>query len=432
MAAKNVKEVLKGVSKEIEPSKEDLSFINRQAKETEREIRSQIKLQGIKASVFRGGSFAKGTLIKKGKYDIDLFIRFGREYYNKDVSYLTESLLKNFSNLEKVHGSRDYFRLNVSKKLVSEIIPTLKISKPSDAVNVTDLSYTHVRYIKNKEKSKEILEDIKLAKAFCHGTRTYGAESYISGFSGYSLELLIYYYGSFVKFLRNLSKDRDEKLIIDMEKHYRTKKEILLDINASKLNAPVILIDPTYKERNALAALSEETFTRFKKEAKAFLEEPSKDFFEERRFDPQKFKSQANKSGHSFLLLGLKTEKQEGNVAGSKMLKFHKYLMREISKHFELKKEDFEYDGHKASNSILIAKPKEKIVFKGPSETDKENLKKFKSKHSKVFFENERAYAEEESYSHLENFLKDWIKNNQGRLKEMDIKEISIKDSNKN
>ena len=39
-----------------------------------------------------------------------------------------------------------------------------------------------------------------------------------------------------------------------------------MNLNASKLNSPIILIDPTYKQRNTLAALSNETFENFKKD----------------------------------------------------------------------------------------------------------------------------------------------------------------------
>jgi tRNA nucleotidyltransferase (CCA-adding enzyme) len=128
----------------------------------------------------------------------------------------------------------------------------------------------HVKIFNKKIKSKKILEEIKLAKAFCSANGTYGAESYINGFSGYALELLVYYYGSFEKFLKEAVKDRKDKLIIDIEKKYKNSKEILLQLNGSKLLSPIIVIDPTCKERNVLAALSYETYDKFKICAKNF------------------------------------------------------------------------------------------------------------------------------------------------------------------
>ncbi|MFB6246627.1 MAG: nucleotidyltransferase domain-containing protein [Candidatus Pacearchaeota archaeon] len=429
-STKAIKGVSRQVLERIEPSKEDKDFLKKSVRNFESNLRNKIKEKSLKATFFEGGSFAKGTLMKKSKYDIDLFVRFEKYHANDDLSKLTEEILKDTKNVQKIHGSRDYFKIDISEELEIELVPVLKISKPEEAVNVTDLSYSHVKYVKNNATSQKILDDIKIAKAFCHATKTYGAESYISGFSGYALELLIIYYGSFEKFLKEIVKERKDKIVIDMARHYKNRNEILLDINSSKLNSPVILIDPTYKKRNALAALSKRTFNRFVKESNAFLESPSIESFETRKLVPNRYKTKANQLEHNYVLIELKTDKQEGSIAGSKLQKFHRHLIREISKYFNLEASDFEYDGHKASKAVYMAKPMEKIVFKGPSKTDKENLKIFKSKHKSVFFENERAYAEEKNYSHLEDFFKNWIKNNRDRLKEMNIKEISIKDSN--
>ena len=60
-----------------------------------------------------------------------------------------------------------------------------------------------------KVRSKKILDEIKIAKAFCHANNCYGAESYINGFSGYGLELLVYYYGGFLRFIKAVSKMKD-------------------------------------------------------------------------------------------------------------------------------------------------------------------------------------------------------------------------------
>src|SRR3989344_5865150 len=103
-------------------------------------------------------------------------------------------------NAVRIHGSRDYFVVKENNNFEFEIIPTLKIKKPSEAKNIIDLSYFHVNYVRNKLKNKKLADEIKLAKAFIHYSDCYGAESYINGFSGYAVELLVIYYGSFTKF----------------------------------------------------------------------------------------------------------------------------------------------------------------------------------------------------------------------------------------
>ena len=88
------------------------------------------------------------------------------------------------------------------------------------------ISYFHVNYVLSKlKKNPELSNEIKIAKAFCHGNDCYGAESYIRGFSGYALEILIIYYKSFLKFI-NAIADGNDKIVIDIEKMYENKRMI--------------------------------------------------------------------------------------------------------------------------------------------------------------------------------------------------------------
>ena len=296
-SSSKLKILMKEVLKKVEPSKEDLELIENSLKDFLEKFEKRLKALKINAEIFIGGSFAKKTVIKKDKYDVDVFVRFNKSYDNKRISDILEKALKGFKNIIKVHGSRDYFRLKISPTFFIELIPVKKIKSLKEAENITDLSYFHVKYINKKigsvtksqassakksvkRKSPKILDEIRIAKAFCYANNCYGAESYIQGFSGYSLELLIYYYKSFVKFAKAVVKMSDEKKVIDIEKHFRNKRITLMDLNSAKLNSPIILVDPTYKQRNALAALSDETFEKFKSACKKFLKNPSLKSFE--------------------------------------------------------------------------------------------------------------------------------------------------------
>ena len=105
-----------------------------------------------------------------------------------------------------------------------------------------------------------------------------------------------------MKFIRAIAKTRREKIIIDIEKKHKSKRAILMDLNSSKLQSPIILVDPTYKQRNVSAALSEETFERFKKDCKKFLKNPSIKAFEIQKTDLEKIKQNA-KNGFSLFLM---------------------------------------------------------------------------------------------------------------------------------
>ena len=417
-----INSVLKEALKKVKPSGKEAGEIEILLKKFTERLRKSIKNLGVDAEIFVGGSVAKGTSIKKKVYDADIFLRFNRKY--EDISNLTEKILKGFKKT-KIHGSRDYFRIKASRKIVLEIVPVLRIKSPKEARNITDLSYFHVNYAKRKFP-KKIIDEIILAKAFCHAKNCYGAESYIRGFSGYGLELLVYHYKSFLNFLKAISKPslnsgNQEKIIIDTEKKFRNKNEILMDVNSSKLQSPVILIDPTHRERNALAALSWETFRKFQKAGRKFLKKPSIRDFEKEKTDIEKIKKTAEKNKNEFILLKAETKKQEGDIAGSKLLKFYNYLTDEIKNNFHLKKYGFQYNEDKSALYFFVAGKGKEILNKGPIIKDKKNFQRFRKKHKKTFIKEGRIYSKKKAEVNLGNFLKKWKGKNAKRMKDMHI-----------
>ncbi len=416
----NKKEMLKEVLRNIRPSKEELVGMNNGVKEFVNKINKKIKQSKINASLFVGGSFAKNTLIKKNEYDVDVFIRFDKKHKNEDISKLTEKLLGDEKNVSLIHGSRDYFSVKAKPNFVIEIIPVLNVKTPDEAENITDLSYSHVKYIKKNVK-KDVLDEILLAKAFCHANKCYGAESYIKGFSGYSLELLIYYYKSFMNFVKAMTKSGGGKIIIDIEKDYKNKHQIMIDLNSSKIQSPIILIDPTQKQRNATAALSKETFEKFRGACKKFLKNPSSKAFEIEKIDLEKIEKDAKIQKYEFILLEATTNKQEGDIAGSKLLKFYKHFSDEMSKFFEIKKSGFEYNGKKSAKYFLVVKNKGEILASGPSTKDTKNVKAFKKKHKNTLIKKGRIYAREKIKFGVKEFVKKWVLKYREQMSEMSI-----------
>ncbi len=420
-----INSILKQVLEKVEPPKEELDILKNSLREFLEKFEKKLKALKIDAEVFVGGSFAKNTIIKKDYYDIDTFIRFDKKYKDKEISELTGKILKGFVNVSLVHGSRDYFRIKISPSFSIEVIPVIKVKNPKESENITDLSYSHVNYIKRKIKSKKLLDEIRIAKAFCYANHCYGAESYINGFSGYALELLLYYYGNFLKFIKTVSKMK-EKIVLDIEKHYKNKQEILMNLNGSKLKSPIILIDPTYKQRNALAALSEETFEKFKKACKKFLKNPSIKSFEVEKTDLEKIKQNAKKKKFEFILLEAKTNKQEGDIAGTKLLKFYNHLNSEIEKFFDVKNKGFNYNKKKSARYFFVVKNKKEISIKGPNIKDKKNIKMFKKKHRHTFIKSKRIYAKEMIKFNIKKFLENWSVKNKKRIREMSIKGFRV------
>lgn len=422
---KKFNNILQNILEEVQPNQKELKNINKKTRDFMKELKEEIKKQKINAVPFIGGSFAKGTLINKEKYDIDIFIRFDKNYSDTEISKLTKNIIGKLRKIQKVHGSRIYYRVYEKDNLIFEIVPVTKVNKPQDAKNTTDLSYFHVRYLKKKLKNEKLKQEIMLAKAFCNANKCYGAESHIRGFSGYSLELLICYYKSFRKFLREITKIKSPE-VIDIEKHYKTKKEALMNLNESKIESPIILIDPTFKQRNALAALSDETFEKFQKTAKKFLENPSEDYFKPEKINTEEIKTKAKKSKKDFIVFETNTNKQEGAIAGSKLLKFHKFISEVLKRYFEVYEKGFEYSEGKTALNYFIVKPKKELIFNGPFIEDKKNAEKFLKKHKKVFKKNNRYYAKEKFEKNIKEFIEKFKKENKKFMEDMCITDLKI------
>lgn len=417
----NTRKILSSL--EIAPSKEEMSALKKTAKDFVLVLQNSLKKQKIKADVFVGGSFAKNTLVKKEIYDIDVFVRFDWKY-DSLTNYLQKALssIKGYA-IQQVHGSRNYFQARKNNVLF-EIIPVTKIKHPKEARNVTDLSYFHVNYVKRKINTR-LANEIRLAKTFCHAQKVYGAESYIQGFSGYALECLIIHFKTFEKMLKALSSVKG-RLIIDIEKHYKNQDSIFIELNESKLNSPIILIDPTWKERNALAALSIETFTKFQKSAKAFLKKPSPSFFIDKPISTNKLKAQAKAKKAEFLAVKITTNMQSGDIAGTKLKKFSKFLQNQLSTYYKILKEEFEYNKKQSAFLYLIVKSKKEIIKIGPPLKLKENVKAFKKQHQSTFEKNSFIHARIKIKESAKQFLDSWKAGNSKLLDEMKIIDLEV------
>ena len=419
---KQIKEVLKKQAEKINPPEAENKKIKTFLQEISKNILRKIKEKRIKADVFVGGSYAKDTLIQKDKYDVDIFVRFDKSFDERKVSETLQKLLP--KTAKRIHGSRDYFLLK-HENIEFEVIPVLRIKKPEEAKNITDLSYFHVNYVRKKiAKNPKLSNEIKLAKAFLHFQGCYGAESYINGFSGYSLELLVIHYKSFINFIKNIAKSDGKKIIIDSEKFYKNKETILREINEAKLSSPIILIDPTFKERNAVAALSEDTFNKFRQSCIDFLKKPSLKFFEKK----DNVGLLVKKYKHNLIRLCISTERQAGDIAGTKLKKFFGFFCSKVERYFKIKEKYFEY--HEEDNTgrvYLVLEPRKEIFFSGPPVIMEDRLREFKKEHKKVIIQAGKSYAKEKNTLNFEKFLNEFSNKEEKILREMGVESLSLK-----
>lgn len=360
-----VEKILSEVLQKISLNSEELKKIEKETKE----VVKTLKKNKLNANI--GGSLAKGTILKKDNQDVDIFVVLKPLELSKFEKLVSKTKLK----YELIHGSRDYLQIK-RENLTFELIPVLKLDKKAKIDNVTDFSLIHVKYIKSKiVENPKLADEIKLAKAFCHANKCYGAESYIGGFSGYALEVLVCYYGSFLKLLKKIPSEK----IIDPEKQFKNQSEIMRELNQSKLQSPLIVIDPTYKYRNVCAGLTKETYESFLEKASEFLKNPSEELFKKKEFDLNNFLDSAKKQNLAVYELSIKTNRQNGDIAGTKMKKLFKFLIRELErKEQKVENSEFVYSGSQEAQGYLAINTKEIIEIIGPKPDMETAVKEFK------------------------------------------------------
>lgn len=415
-----IKQLLDEVLKEIQP---DAKFERKMFSRLNEIIGKINKGQkGIKAIL--GGSGAKGTWLKS--FDADIFVLFDYgKYRNKssELSDILEKILrKKFSNLARLHGSRDYFQIRQGS-FTFEIVPILKIQKAEQAKNITDVSPLHYKWVLRHRK---LVNDMKLAKQFCKAQDVYGAESYIRGFSGYICEILTVYYGSFPNLIRNAAKWKDKE-VIDVEKHYKGKDVFRL-VNVSKLMSPLIVIDPVQKDRNAAAALSTEKFEAFRNAAKEFVRHPSKDFFA-RKDMMGMFSGKAK--GNKLVIAKIKPMGGKTDVIGTRLLKIYEFMKAQLQENeFRIMNAGWEWDkGNDAIFYFLLSRNKlpGNVKVEGPPLKMKDHAENFKKMHKKTFAKNGKIFAvEKRKFSSPEQLLKSIAKSQFARERSKSVKIRSL------
>jgi tRNA nucleotidyltransferase (CCA-adding enzyme) len=368
-------------------------------------IKKELSAHPIKIII--GGSLAKDTNLTNNN-EVDLFIAF-KYLENKTKaanisSYLKKALDEAFGtkNITLMHGSRDYYQVHINS-ILFEIIPIIDIEASNKALNITDISPLHAKWI-NKH-AQGIKDDIRLAKQFAKSARVYGAESYLSGFSGYIIEILTTYYGSFEKLITAAASWKTP-VVIDPTKFY-TKQEVFFKINKSKLSSPIIIVDPVDKKRNAAAALGVEKFKLFSKKAREYLKKPTKEFFELTLIKLSELEKKAKKKKCSLVYIECVPLEGKRDVVGAKLRKVFDDIKTKLQD-FSLKEADWQWEEQNAKLYLLL-KNKKTSLFKirdGPPTSLKDHVTVFRKKNAEVFEKSGKLYAKVKvKYPQLEDYV---------------------------
>jgi tRNA nucleotidyltransferase (CCA-adding enzyme) len=412
---------MKEILTKIKPNQKERQKFNKVSEVFLKKLNSKLK----DAKGIIGGSGAKGTWIANS-HDIDIFVTFDYLKFSDKSAELAEILLpmlkKAFpqQNFARVHGSRDYFQTTF-QKMGFEIIPILKIAKSEQAINITDVSPLHANWV--NQNCKGIKDEIILAKQFCRANKIYGAESYLGGFSGYVLEILISRYKSFENLL-TASLSWGIKTTIDVAKHY-PRNNIMYELNQSKLQSPLIVIDPVDKNRNAAAALTLEKFMIFKNKAKEYLHAPGPSFFFKKQVS---FASLKKENKHNLIFVPVAPFSGKEDIVGVKLVKAYEFMKDKLSV-FKLNDSGWEWEGSNAFFYFYVEKLllPDKIIHSGPPLTMEEHVKQFKKRYKKTYEEHGRIMVKlPNPFPKLEPFVKNLTRDKYLKDKVKTIKEVKV------
>ena len=336
----------------IKPSEKSHDVALKIVSEFLNKIEKSAKNQKVKCDFFVGGSFGKNTYLK-GNFDVDVFCRFDLSYKEAELSLLLEKILTDTKlKFKKQKGSRDYFSLTFGpkeKEMFFEIIPNRNIKNLKDALNSTDVSPFHVEFVKKmSQKNPKLTDEIRLAKQYFKAKGLYGAESYINGFSGHVIDILICYYGSLEMLLLD-AKTWGEQKCIDISSFYNSKESVMKSISEDKISN-LIVVDPILKGRNAARALLEDKYYKFILASQNFTLFVEKDFeiIKKTQGDVLKFAKNFSKENNLKVIIykfDFKISNESEDIIGSKLLKLYTRLNAYfISYDFNVFKENFFID----------------------------------------------------------------------------------------
>jgi tRNA nucleotidyltransferase (CCA-adding enzyme) len=253
----------KEVLQELKPSYDEETQILTFAKKIVKQINYVLAESKLDAVAELHGSVAHGTWIKEQR-ELDVFIIF-EEYSGRDKLNNALDVLKKKTDwvFTEAYAEHPYLRTAMNNYQL-DIVPCFKV-KGGKLHSSTDRTPLHTKWLLKRIKGLE--DEVRILKKFLMNLDLYGAEIRIGGFSGYLCELLIIYYGSFWKLVKESSR-WDKTTFISFTGD-----------TSKKFNNPMVFIDPVDKGRNVASALREESYTEFIAAVRSFISNPSKVFF---------------------------------------------------------------------------------------------------------------------------------------------------------
>ena len=383
----NVKKILKEVLDEISPTKQEKEKLKKLAERAVKLANNLSKKYGAKAML--AGSITRDTWLLT-KREFDVFILFPEKMKEEEIEKfgldIGKKVIKELGGEFKIEYAEHPYVSGLVNSVDIDIVPCYALKTLEKIKCAVDRTPFHVRYLEKNFPIK-LSGEVRLLKQFLSANSMYGADAKTQGFSGYTCELLIMKFGSFLNLLENAAKWEPGE-VIDIEKFY--SEEDYHFLRKKFKNQPLILIDPTDKNRNTAAALSIYNFFKFKKLASEFLKNPSKSFFEFQKpklITKEELEEKIRERGTKLILLTFSPPKVVPDVLWPQLRKFAerlKNILEEKKYEFKVFGKDV-YTNEKDLALVLLEMEVSKLPavqkVTGPLIFDLDDSKRFLEKH---------------------------------------------------
>jgi tRNA nucleotidyltransferase (CCA-adding enzyme) len=269
--------VLHRVLADVKPTPNEIKLLNAKSNELMGRLK-EVAPKGV--DILLVGSVARGTQIR-GTSDIDIFLLFPkgmeeRKMEEAGVRIAKQMIKKGGERYEIKYAEHPYVRMFLKgAAATADIVPAFRISNAEEMGSAVDRTQLHNQFV-NTRLSQKQRNDVRLLKAFLDARNIYGAEAKIEGFSGYLCELLVYYYGSFVKVIEDLSSLRLPTVIDVLNKGSGGRRQNEM---TERFNSDFVVIDPTDRNRNVAANVSQRSLAKAALAARSFIDNPSVNTF---------------------------------------------------------------------------------------------------------------------------------------------------------
>ena len=270
---KDICKIIDKVSRYVIPNKQLENEINKIREAIMETVKKQLHPLKEKYGYDRielHGSVSKGTWLPH-QIDFDIFIIFKHQVEREKLEDLINDAAKLLKiKTQKRYSEHPYLRLKFPSGHEADLVPAFDFNGEK-YLTAADRTIYHTKYV-NDHMTPEMKNECRLLKSFLKGINTYGAEIKVGGFSGYSAELLIIKFKSFIETIKFISKN--EKISITLTKPEPNWEEL-----HEKYKTNYIILDPVDPKRNVLAALTPQAYNTTRIASKLFLHKPKIEFF---------------------------------------------------------------------------------------------------------------------------------------------------------